>query len=168
MQEESIDNILVGIDGSEGAMIAARYAQAIASRFAARVTLLHVAKIFVPLSSFERNPKTVRKAEDASRAYGEGILSDADRLFNNVVPTEKVLIFGDPAEVICQVARSGAYDLVVVGSRGLGAVERFLLGSVSGAVVNRAPCLVLVVRKREMDSVEGREPNYLSTPDGAD
>jgi nucleotide-binding universal stress UspA family protein len=37
-------------------------------------------------------------------------------------------------------------DVIVVGSRGLGAVQRLLLGSVSTAVVQRAPCSVLVVR----------------------
>ena len=53
---------------------------------------------------------------------------------------------GHPANAIIEAAERGGYDLVIVGSRGLNAVERFLSGSVSGRVVSHAPCSVLVVR----------------------
>jgi hypothetical protein len=39
--------------------------------------------------------------------------------------------YGDPAEVICRVAREGGYDLIVMGHRGMGRIKSFLLGSVS-------------------------------------
>ncbi len=152
MQEASISRILIGIDGSEGALRAARYARAIARHLPAQVTLLHVATITVPFSGVERNPEVARRAEEASRVYGEQALADAEQIFAGVTPVDKKLIFGDPASVICEVARADAFDLVVVSSRGLGTVDRLLLGSVSSAVVNHAPCPVLVVRKRDADT----------------
>jgi nucleotide-binding universal stress UspA family protein len=53
---------------------------------------------------------------------------------------------GDPAAVLCERAGELGADVVVVGSRGHGAIRRALLGSVSTYVVHNAPCPVLVVR----------------------
>ena len=54
---------------------------------------------------------------------------------------------GDPAAVICMIARDLAVDVVVVGSHGKGFLSRVLLGSVSEHVARHAPCPVLVVRE---------------------
>lgn len=53
---------------------------------------------------------------------------------------------GDPAPAVCQIADAEAADLIVMGSRGFGAVNRFLIGSVSEGVTNRARVPVIVVR----------------------
>jgi nucleotide-binding universal stress UspA family protein len=53
-----------------------------------------------------------------------------------------------PAEAILAQARKRRVHAIVLGSRGLGLVGRLLLGSVSRAVVRRAPCAVLVVKGR--------------------
>ncbi|WP_018131600.1 universal stress protein [Effusibacillus pohliae] len=55
-------------------------------------------------------------------------------------------VTGNPANEICEVAKDGAFDLIVLGSSGHGAVASVLLGSVSAKVLHRAPCSVLVVR----------------------
>jgi len=59
---------------------------------------------------------------------------------------EPLCKFGKPAEEIMQVASTQHADLIVMGAKGLGAVARFLLGSVSTRVVQQANCSVLVVR----------------------
>jgi nucleotide-binding universal stress UspA family protein len=53
---------------------------------------------------------------------------------------------GHPADAILRVAQDEGFDIVVLGSRGLNAVERFVMGSVSTRVVTHAHCDVLVVR----------------------
>ena len=53
---------------------------------------------------------------------------------------------GGPGTVLCEHAKALKADVVVVGSRGRGAIRRALLGSVSTYVVHNAPCPVLVVR----------------------
>jgi len=53
---------------------------------------------------------------------------------------------GDPAEVIIDVATEQQADLIVVGSRGLTGIKRFLLGSVSHKVSQHAPHSVMIVR----------------------
>jgi nucleotide-binding universal stress UspA family protein len=53
---------------------------------------------------------------------------------------------GRPAEEIMKVASKHRADLIVMGAKGLGAIARFLLGSVSTRVVQHSSCSVLVVR----------------------
>ena len=53
---------------------------------------------------------------------------------------------GDPATVITETAQETGADLIVMGAKGLAAIDRFLLGSVSTRVVQHADCAVLVVR----------------------
>jgi len=59
---------------------------------------------------------------------------------------EPVCQLGKPAEEIMKVASKHHADLIVMGAKGLGAIARFLLGSVSTRVVQHATCSVLVVR----------------------
>jgi len=59
---------------------------------------------------------------------------------------EAVYQLGKPAEEIMKVAAKHCADLIVMGAHGLGAIARFLLGSVSTRVVQHSSCSVLVVR----------------------
>ncbi len=56
---------------------------------------------------------------------------------------------GNPAEEVLRAAEEAPFDMIVVGSRGLGAVARFLLGSVAERVARHARCPVLVARPGE-------------------
>jgi nucleotide-binding universal stress UspA family protein len=60
------------------------------------------------------------------------------------VPATVELLNGPPAEIIEQFLRPS--DILVIGARGEGGVRRLLLGSVSSALVQTAPCPVVVVR----------------------
>ena len=53
---------------------------------------------------------------------------------------------GAPGPAIVEAAQSEAADMIIVGTRGRGRVERFVLGSVSDHVVRHAACPVLIVR----------------------
>jgi nucleotide-binding universal stress UspA family protein len=59
---------------------------------------------------------------------------------------EAVCQLGKPAEEIMKAATKHHADLIVMGAKGLGAIARFLLGSVSTRVVQHSSCSVLVVR----------------------
>jgi len=58
-----------------------------------------------------------------------------------------IVIEGSPKSVILKEAEKFGADLIIVGSHGSGAIERFLLGSVSHAVSLHAKCSVEIVRK---------------------
>jgi nucleotide-binding universal stress UspA family protein len=127
-------------------MGATAYGARLARAFGARLTLLHAAVPAPSRSSFDRAPKVALRAEAAATLDGEHFLSEAKAVVSPEVTCVTELHFGDPATVICQRAEELGADLVIVGNRGLGMLDRFLLGSVSSAVTQRAPCSVLVVR----------------------
>lgn len=62
-------------------------------------------------------------------------------------------VIGHPASAIVECARAIEADLIVVGTRGHGRVASALLGSVSAAVIDRAPCPVLVAREATTERI---------------
>jgi nucleotide-binding universal stress UspA family protein len=61
---------------------------------------------------------------------------------------------GFPRRWRCAAAETGGYDLLVVGSRGLGPVGRLLLGSVSAELTRRSPIPVLVAGQDKTERIE--------------
>ena len=81
------------------------------------------------------------------KSAGQALLDrDAGRLAKVGYTVNEVLKLGQPAEEIIKIADRQKVDLIVVGAKGLGAIARFLLGSVSTKVVQHSNCSVLVVR----------------------
>lgn len=70
----------------------------------------------------------------------------ADKLAAAGYRVKEVYRPGDPADEIVAAAKRLGADLVVAGAKGLSAVGRFLLGSVSTKLVRHCPCSILVVR----------------------
>lgn len=66
---------------------------------------------------------------------------------NGSFKISSAILQGSPKQVIVEEAETWNADLIVMGSRGLGAWNRLLLGSVSDSVVHHAKCSVEVVRK---------------------
>jgi nucleotide-binding universal stress UspA family protein len=83
------------------------------------------------------------KLKDASRRLVE---PSVRKLIKAGFTAKPVCQLGNPAEEIMKVASKHRADLIVLGAQGLGAIDRFLLGSVSTRVVQHANCSVLVVR----------------------
>ena len=81
--------------------------------------------------------------EEANRKLIE---QTVQKLIKAGFTAEPLCRLGKPAEEIMEVASTQHADLIVMGAKGLGAIARFLLGSVSTRVVQHANCTVLVVR----------------------
>ena len=87
---------------------------------------------------------------DRAFLEGEGLVSRAaGRLQQAGFTTSQAVVPGEARESIITAAAEWHPDLIVIGSHGWKGFERFLLGSVSDAVVRRAPCSVEVVREPE-------------------
>jgi nucleotide-binding universal stress UspA family protein len=90
-------------------------------------------------------PLDTAKAEDMEAVAEETLAKvEQERGKPTTAPTSIELLNGPPAEIIEEFLRPS--DLLVIGSRGIGGVRRLLLGSVSSALVQAAPCPVVVVR----------------------
>jgi nucleotide-binding universal stress UspA family protein len=72
----------------------------------------------------------------------------ADRLERAGLTVSGTVVDGDPRRELNAEAERWYADCVFVGARGLRALDRFLLGSVSGAVLAHAHCAVEIVRNR--------------------
>lgn len=74
-----------------------------------------------------------------------GVLEKARFSKPSVAVSWKILE-GRPADKIVETAKEGGFDLIVMGSRGLGAVKEFFLGSVTDRVADTAACPVSIVK----------------------
>jgi nucleotide-binding universal stress UspA family protein len=139
-----IQNILLATDGSASAERAADFAASLATRYGAKVTVLHA---FTPVPSYLGDPDYSRRLYE-TLDEAESVVADVrERLRDKGVPDVDTDTAEGPAtSVILNVAEARKPDLLVVGARGLGTWQGIFLGSVSMAVTQRAECPVLVIK----------------------
>jgi nucleotide-binding universal stress UspA family protein len=90
---------------------------------------------------------TVHKINAEEHRWIEYLADEAERKLAQAGLIASTLVAeGDPKETLVHEAGSWSADTIFIGARGVGLVERLLLGSVSASVVNHAPCSVEVVR----------------------
>lgn len=134
----SLSNILVCLDGSEHSIKALDYAAKLGKKTGSRLSLLNVQE-HRSYTNLSPHAKTV------FNQLGRRILSNAlDTVGKEGLKAEKRVEFGVISDSIVDVAERENHDLIVLGSRGLGAVKRFLLGSISEKVSHKAKCSVLI------------------------
>jgi len=108
---------------------------------------IHVSVTYVMAPS-SLTPVTIPwiRSPELKEANLKFIDQSVQKLIKAGFTAEPVYQLGNPAEEIMKAAVEHVADLIVMGAQGLGAVDRFLLGSVSTRVVQHATCAVLVVR----------------------
>jgi nucleotide-binding universal stress UspA family protein len=139
-------NILVAVDGSPQADEALTQAIDLAQSERTRLTLITgVAK---PPSMAYAGVSGVSLAQmDAdARTYAEAVLRRARDRVPQDLPVTTIITQEPIRNALMQEIRRGRHDLVVMGSRGRGAVRATLLGSVSHYILNHSPVPVLIIR----------------------
>jgi nucleotide-binding universal stress UspA family protein len=138
--------ILVAIDGS------AHCAKAIAETInlavfqKAEVTVLTVMED-TPSFSYMVPSDIIAKVRDNIEVNAKRILVEAEQRFReNGIAVKTKLAKGHPADEICSEANKGNYDLVVLGSRGLGGLTELFLGSVSSKVAHCVKPSIFIVK----------------------
>ncbi|MBX6763452.1 MAG: universal stress protein [Rubrobacteraceae bacterium] len=136
--------IVLATDGSRQASLAARAATDVARHSGAQLHVIHAWKP-VPVAHFKALVRDEMERE--AREILEGQLAEIERLGGRVAGSH--LKMEAPVDAILDLAGELGAGLVVMGSRGMGAVGRLTLGSVSEGVVYDASIPVLVVRGGE-------------------
>lgn len=116
-----------------------------------KIVAVHENMYPVAAEPFAISAEYVEVMEAAGQKQAEEFLIQAEKhlrecLSDAAVEITKIVAKGAPDQQIVEEAEKWGADLIVVGSHGRGFWERVWLGSVSQAVVQHAPCSVLVVR----------------------
>ena len=143
-----LNHIMVPTDGSEQALAAARMAGDLARALDARVTVVVAhAEDIVPVLAWQAVMEVDEMRTRVESDARDKALPDTVKALGKLpADAECVQLWGHPAEQICQFAEKNGVGLIVMGSHGRSGFKRLILGSISNAVVNHAPCAVTVVR----------------------
>ncbi len=145
--------ILVCTDGSEHSRAALEVAAQIAEGSKIdEVAILHVYQPLIaniPTGGSREEVQSYKKIEEKHRKEKEQYLLDGLEIFEKAnIKARPIFKKGHPAETIIKVASSGEFDLIVMGTRGIGGLKKIFLGSVSSSVVQEAKdCSVVTVIK---------------------
>ena len=141
--------IVVAVDGSEGSKKAIRYGAQMQAQYDGELLMLTVFRHHSLLegSMSMVRPQAPENIDDAMRGYAREVADQAKVLAREAGATKfrAFIKSGQPARTIVKFSAEHEADLIVVGSRGMGDIEGFLLGSVSHKVTSLASCPVLVV-----------------------
>ena len=156
--------ILIAIDGSE-------YSEAVVDEIAQRhspadseVRVISVVNPPMPFSAeslatssgYDGELEKLER-EGARRAIKKAVARLRRSLKGGGVKITSAVPDGPPKRVILEEAEAFGADLIVVGSHGYGALERFLLGSVSQSVALHAKCSVEIVRRPKTQTSAGKQ-----------
>lgn len=146
-----LKTILVPIDGSDYANRALDFASDLASKYDAKVVLLHA--IHYP---FGRLPAELHQYAASEHLDGP---DEVGAVVNKMLESAEIRAMnagvkelahdsriGDPAQVILEAVQTFDADCIIMGSRGLGELKGLLVGSVSDKVLHHAEVPVTIVR----------------------
>jgi nucleotide-binding universal stress UspA family protein len=144
--------ILLALDKSRQAKSAKRFLQQISFSGKTDLYLAHV--IEPPYAPLKRSSKITPRLKQEMEALQIHLKQDAEQLLSKEQASfsssqwtcHPLILQGLPGAEILNAVKKTHPELVVVGTRGLSGLQRFLLGSVSEWILTDAPCSVLVVR----------------------
>jgi nucleotide-binding universal stress UspA family protein len=141
--------ILLATDGSKEGKLATQAAAELSRDTGSEMHVVYVLPSPAQLIGHHSYPAETRESliGGAERDAETFLKEQAEQITSNggkVVETH--LRSGDPDKEIIRTAEGLGVGLIVIGSRGLGAISRTLIGSVSESVVRHAHCPVLIVR----------------------
>jgi len=115
------------------------------------VPFLAIPNTFIdPEAMFPFDVTAASTENDRRKMVGTKILSNAYEIAKRVILEDNIDLLlvcaTDPKETICQLAKEHNVGAIVTGTRGLGTIERILLGSISSYIVQHAHVPVVVAR----------------------
>ncbi len=142
MRKSLYMNILVPLDGSDYSKKALLQACDMAKNYQANLILVYVVDKSPSLNLLDRNEylKMLRRFGEKVLIHGKETAKDKG------IDTTTVMKEGNITNEIVKLAKNKKCNLIIVGSKGLGATARFFLGSISNKLANNSPCSVLIVK----------------------
>ena len=142
MRKSLYMNILVPLDGSDYSKKALLQACDMAKNYQANLILVYVVDKSRSLNLLDKNEylKMLRR-------FGEKVLvKGKETAKTKGMDVTTIMKEGNITNEIVKLAKNKKCNLIIVGSKGLGATARFFLGSISNKLANNSPCSVLIVK----------------------
>lgn len=137
--------ILVPVDGSDNSLRALDAALLLSEKIGSEVTAIHVMED-IPVLHIQ-SEKLLRKLIEDFKKESQLILSrSSDIAAKKGICLNTKLLQGNAGSTILDFCENGKFDVIVMGSRGMGKFKELVLGSVSSKVVHHASCPVMIIR----------------------
>jgi len=137
--------ILVPVDGSDNSYRALEAALVLSEKLGSNISVVNVMEQ-VPITHIE-SEKLLSELLEAYKKENQEILSKcSDIASQKGIAIKTVLLQGNPAPVILDYSKKENFDLVIMGSRGMGKFKELILGSVSSKIVHHSPCAIMIIR----------------------
>ena len=142
MIKNTIEQILVPLDGSKGSFKALTKAIFLAKKCDSSITALYV------LHTAFDNPNLIYlpQSQNELKKVEKFLATAKNQVTKNSIKFKKEILFGHEAKEIMDFAQKGRFDLIVLGARGRGTIKQMLLGSVSNTVVHSSKIPVLIIK----------------------
>mgnify|MGYP002635797484 CR=1 FL=1 len=138
--------ILVPVDGSENATRVVEFVIMLAAKL--KETDIHLITVRDPMDSLEAHRlRTDEQIRLFNQQAGESTLASGRKLLKEAgVPYTANILIGEVAQTIADYAKVQHCDMIIMGTRGVGTISGFLMGSVASKVVPLASIPVTLVR----------------------
>ena len=151
-----IKKIVFAFDGSSESVEALSYAKFFAQEFNSEVITIHIMAMSTGLvyKHFAEHPgsKFNKWLEQVRREYKTKLSRIEDELRTQGISCRVRVLRGEPSKKIAQLARREKADLIIVGKRGLGLIDRMLTGSTTLKVLRESKTPVLAAKKRDHEA----------------
>jgi len=142
MRKSLYMNILVPLDGSKHSEKVLLHACDMAKNYRSRLILLYVVEKSIPINLLDR-----KEYLKILREFGNKVLIKGKKITTQKGIDSKIIVKeGNIASEVVKLAKKEQCNLIIVGSKGIGATARFFLGSVSSKLANNSPCSILIVK----------------------
>ncbi len=150
-----LKRILVPTDFSDSARNALTYGTSFAHEYGAELLLLHVVETIAVGYASDLFPVPMAEVFDEISGYAKGELAKLGaEARGRVGAVREILVQGKPSAEIIRLAREEEVDMIVLGTRGKGMLDKAIFGSTTERVVRGAPCPVLTCHLAEHEFVE--------------
>ncbi len=137
--------ILVPVDGSDNSYKALEASLVLSEKLGSNISVVNVMEQ-VPITHIE-SEKLLSELLEAYKKENQEILSKcSDIARQKGITIKTVLLQGNPAPAILDYSKKENFDLVIMGSRGMGKFKELILGSVSSKIVHHSPCAIMIIK----------------------
>lgn len=137
--------ILIAVDGSEVSYRALDAALFLSEKLGSKITAIHVMEN-VPTVYIE-SQKVLDELLEARKNESQKILDECSLIATKKgITLTTNLLEGNTASTILEFSQSEKYDVIIIGSRGMGKFKELILGSVSSKVIHHSTCPILLIR----------------------